>query len=99
MSNPYFIQLIGIFLALAGLVALAAVSNQFGVRLDYDEKRRLGKSGNVKRLPINLESIASAAMLLGGLGILAWSNFELCSFLNYWLPSLSSVYKVLLACR
>ena len=99
MSNPYFIQLIGMGMVLAGLVALTAASHLFGTPLSYDEKRRMGKTGNVTRLPINLETIASAVVLLGGLGILSLSNFELCSFLNYWLPSLSSVYKVLLACR
>jgi len=99
MSNPYIIQLIGIGMVLAGLVALTAASHLFGTPLSYDEKRRLGKTGNVTRLPLNLETIASAAILLGGFGILSWSNFEICSFLNYWLPSLSSVYKVLLACR
>ena len=99
MSNPYIIQLIGIGMVLAGLVALTAASHLFGTPLSYDEKRRLGKTGNVTRLPLNLETITSAVILLGGFGILSWSNFEACSFLNYWLPSLSSVYKVLLACR
>lgn len=99
MNSPYFIQLIGIVMVLAGLVALTAASLLFGTPLDYDEKRRLGKTGNVTRLPINLETIASAAVLLGGLGILARSNFELCPFLDYWLPSISSVYQVLLACQ
>lgn len=99
MNSPYFIQLIGIVMVLAGLVALTAASHLFGTPLDYDEKRRLGKTGNVTRLPINLETIASAALLLGGISILSWSSFEACTFLNYWLPSLSSVYKVLLACR
>ena len=99
MSNPYFIQLIGVFMILAGVVALSVVSYLYGTPLSYDEKRRMGKQGNVNRLPINLETIVSAAALLGGLGILSWSGFELCAFLAYWLPSLSSVYQVLLACR
>ena len=99
MSNPYFIQLIGVFMVLAGVVALSAASYVYGTPLGNSEKRRMGKRGNVSRLPFNLETIASAAALLGGLGILSWSGFELCAFLAYWLPSLSSVYQVLLACR
>jgi hypothetical protein len=99
MSNPYFIQLIGIGIVAAGLAALTAASHLFGVPLSHDEKRRLGKTGNAVRLPINLETLAAAVVFLCGLGVLSWSNFEACAFLNYWLPSLSSVYKVLLACR
>lgn len=86
-------------MVLAGLVAFTAASHLFGTPLSDDEKRRLGKIGNVTRLPINLETMAAAVVFLGGLGILSWSNFEACAFLNYWLPSLSSVYKVFLACR
>lgn len=99
MSNPYFIQLIGVFMVLAGMVALSVASYLYGTPLSYDEKRRMGKRGNASRLTFNLETIASAAALLGGLSILSWSDFKLCAFLVYWLPSLSSVYQVLLACR
>lgn len=86
-------------MTLIGVVALTLVSHIFGSPLSYEEKRRTGTQGNVYRMPVNLEVIVAVVILLGGVGILFWSNFELCAFLNNWVPSLSSVYRVLLACR
>ena len=89
MTNLYFIQLIGVLLTLAGAVALTAAAHIFGTPLtDKEEERyKLGKGGNWYRLPINLETIASAAVFLAGIGVLKWSNFNLCAFLAHWLPN------------
>ena len=60
MSNPYFIQLIGIFMILAGVVALSVVSYLYGTPLSYDEKRRMenremliGCRSTLKPLPLS----------------------------------------------
>ena len=81
MTNPYFVQLIGILLTGAGVVALTAASRIFGRPLTHEEKRETGKEGNWYRLPFNLETIASGALFLAGIGILTWSKFNLCAFL------------------
>lgn len=86
-------------MVLGGLAALTVVAQVFGSPLNQDEKRRRGMHGNVHRLPVSLEAIAAVVILLGGVGILYWAKFEPCAFLNYWVSSLSSVYRVLLACR
>ena len=100
MANPYLIQLIGVLLVGAGMVALTAATHVFGTPLTYEERRRVGKEGkNLYRLPINLETIASAAIFLGGMGILAWSKFNFCAFLAYWLPDLPEAIRLLLSCR
>jgi hypothetical protein len=99
MMNIYFFQLVGVLLTLMGVIALTIVSHIFGRPLTRDEKRMRGTRGNAYQVPINLETIASAVLFLGGIGILFWSKFEPCAFLNYWLPNLSSVYRVLLACQ
>ena len=99
MTNPYFIQLIGILLTAAGVVALTAASRIFGRPLKYEEKRETGKEGNWYRLPFNLETIASGALFLAGIGILKWSNFSLCAFLAYWLPDLPEAIRLLFSCR
>jgi hypothetical protein len=99
MTNPYFIQLIGVLLTFAGIVALTAASRIFGSPLTREERRELGKDGDWYRLPINLETIASGALFLAGIGILKWSNFSLCAFLAYWLPDLPEAMRLLLSCR
>jgi hypothetical protein len=99
MTSPYFIQLIGILLTGAGVVALTAASRIFGTRLTREEKRETSREGNWYRLPINLETIASAVVFLAGVGILKWSNFNLCTFLAYWLPELPEAIRLLLSCR
>ena len=101
MANPYLIQLIGVLLVGAGAVALTAAAQVFGTPLTREEEERLNirKGGNWYRLPINLETIASAAVFLAGMGILWWSNFNLCAFLAYWLPGLPEAIRLLLSCR
>jgi hypothetical protein len=99
MTNIYFIQLIGVILAGAGAVALTAAAHVFGTPLTYEKRREIGKEGNWYRLPINLETIASSAVFLAGMGILWWSNFSLCTFLAYWLPDLPEAIRLLLSCR
>ena len=100
MNNPYFIQLVGIILTVAGMVALTAAAHIFGKPLSRDERLRTGdRRSNVSRLPINLETIASAVVFLAGIGILTWSKFNLCAFLAYWLPDVPLAIKLFLACR
>ena len=100
MTNPYFIQLIGIILTVAGMIALTATSHLFGKPLARDERHRMGeRQSNVSRLPINLETIASAFVFLAGIGILTWTKFSLCAFLIYWLPDLPVAIQFWLACR
>ena len=99
MTNPYFIQLIGIILTGAGMVALTAASRIFGRPLTHEEKRETSKEGDWYRLPFNLETVASAVVFLAGISILTWSKFNLCAFLIYWLPDLATAIKFWLACR
>ena len=99
MTNIYFIQLVGVILVAAGVLALTAVAHVFGTPLTYEERRERGKEGNWYRLPINLETIASSAVFLAGMGILWWSKFNFCAFLAYWLPDLPEAIKFWLSCR
>jgi hypothetical protein len=103
VENIYLIQLVGVMLAAAGIIALMASVHLFGMPLSPAEKRRASDEWNRKRgvyrLPINLESIVSAIFFLGGIGILTWSKFELCAFLAYWLPPLPDAVRLLLSCR
>jgi hypothetical protein len=103
MPNVLLIQLVGVVLTMAGLIALMASAHVFGIPLSPAEKRRASDEWNRKRdayrLPINLETIVSAIFFLGGIGILVWSKFEFCTFLAYWFPSLPDAVKLLLACK
>lgn len=99
MTNPYFIQLIGVLLTGAGIVALTAAAHVFGTPLTYEERREIGKEGNWYRLPINLETLASAVVFIAGIGILTWSKFDLCAFLAYWIPNLDPGLRFWLSCR
>jgi hypothetical protein len=103
MPNVLLIQLIGVVLTTAGLIALMASAHVFGIPLSPAEKRRASDEWNRKRdayrLPINLETLVSAIFFLGGIGILVWSKFEFCAFLAYWFPPLPDAVKLLLACR
>jgi hypothetical protein len=99
MGNPYIVQLIGVLLTAAGLAALTASAYIYGRPLSRNEQRKMGnEKKNARRLPLNLETIASTTFVLIGLGILNWSNFNLCAYLAYWLPSLSSSIKFWLSC-
>jgi len=103
MPNGHLIQLIGVVLTTAGLIALTASAHVFGTPLSPAEKRRASDEWNRKRdayrLPINLETVVSGIFFLGGIGILVWSQFEFCTFLAYWFPPLPDALKLLLACR
>src|SRR5574342_100379 len=99
MPNALLIQLIGVVLTIAGLIALMASAHMFGIPLSPAEKRRASDEWNRRRdayrLPINIEAIISAIFFLGGIGILIWSRFEFCAFLLYWFPSIPEAIKLL----
>jgi len=89
MADPYLILLVGVFLVVAGIVALTAVAYLYGKPLSRREKRNLEEDrGNVIHLPSNIETIASTAFVLGEPGVLSWSKFSLYSFLFCWLLNL-----------
>ena len=98
MQNIYVIQLIGVLAAATGMVALTAVSYVYGSPLSRDERHRLGRDSNTRRLPINLETILAGAIFVGGMGILTWSKFNLCGFLSYWIPNIPDAIMFLLSC-
>ena len=99
MGNLYIIQLIGVLLTAAGLAALTASAFIYGRPRTRDERLRMRNERKpVRRLPLNPETIASTAFVLIGLGILNWSNFNVCAYLAYWLPSLSGSIKFWLSC-
>jgi hypothetical protein len=99
MSDIYFIQLIGVLITAAGVVALIVSAKLYGTPLTREEQERSGQRGDSYRLPINLTTIASAAFFLGGIGILTWSKFDMCSFLGYWIPNLPEALRIFLSCR
>jgi hypothetical protein len=103
MPSDHLIQLIGVVLTVAGLIALTASAHVFGTPPSPAEKRRASDEWNRKRdayrLPINLETVISAIFFLGGIGILVWSKFEFCAFLAYWFPPTPEAIKLLMACR
>jgi hypothetical protein len=102
MPNDRLIQLVGVVLTVAGLIALTASAHVFGTPISPAEKRRASDEWNRRRdayrLPVNLDTILSAIFLLGGISILAWSKFELCAFLVYWFPPMPDAIKLLLSC-
>jgi hypothetical protein len=102
MEAVYLIQLVGAILTIAGVIALTASTHLFGTRLSPAEKQRASDEWNRRRdkhrLPISFETIAAAIFLLGGIGILTWSRFNLCEFLAYWLPPLPQVVRLFLSC-
>ena len=100
MGNPYVIQLMGVLFTAAGLAALTASAYVYGRPLTRHEKFRMGNDRkNSRRLPLNLETLASTVFVLIGLGILNWSNFNVCAYLAYWLPGFSSSLRFWLACQ
>jgi hypothetical protein len=103
MANIFLIQLVGLMLAIAGAIGLTASAHVFGTRLSPTEKQRASDEWNrrkdVYRLPLSLEAITALIFLLGGVGILTWSRFNLCAFLGYWVPSLPQTARLLLSCR
>ena len=105
VASVFLIQMVGLVLTIAGIIALTASAHLFGTPISPAERRRATDEWNRRRdrttyrLPINLESIVSATFFLGGVGILVWSKFELCAFLAYWFPTLPDIAKILLSCR
>ena len=102
MADIYLIQLIGVLLTTAGVAALSASAFLYGTPLTREEKRNMDRKWehrNTYRLPIRLETMVSAVFFLGGLGILGWSKFDLCSFLAHWLPELPEALRLLLSCQ
>ena len=103
MANVYLIQLVGVILTTAGVIALTAAAHLFGMPVTPAEKRRASDEWNrrrdARRLPINFDAIASTVFFLGGIGILIWSKFNFCTFLAYWFPPLPEAVKLLLSCR
>jgi len=43
-----------------------------------------------------IQLIGIILVFSGGVAILIWWRFNLCAFLEYWLPPLESVLKVML---
>lgn len=100
MTNPFLIQLIGVLLVAAGMIALIAAASAFGKPLTREERLEIGKGDeSAYRLPINLETIAATAVFLAGMGLLWWSKFNFCAFLAYWLPDLPEAIRLLISCR
>ena len=103
MADIFLIQLVGVVLVMTGFIALTASTGLFGAPLSPAEKRRASDEWNRRRdayhLPIHMETLVSTLFLLGGIGILAWSKFELCGFLAYWFPPLPELAKLVLSCR
>jgi hypothetical protein len=55
-------------------------------------------NGDAYHLPINWTTLASGVFFLGGIAILTWSKFNMCTFLLYWIPDLPDAVKLLMAC-
>lgn len=87
----------------AGLIALMAATHLFGTPLTRAERRRASDEWNRRRdlyrLPFTLEVIVALIVFLGGMGILWWSRFNGCAFLEYWVPSLPESVRLVLSCR
>lgn len=103
MADIFIIQLVGVVLAISGFIALTASAGLFGYPLSPADKRRASdewnRKGNTSRLPVSLETIVSTLFLIGGIGIMIWSQFDLCRFLAYWFPPLPDLAKLVLSCR
>ena len=99
MKNPFIIQAVGLAIASIGVLALIAVTTLYGRPLSNEERLRLGREDRgTFKLPINIETIVAAILLLCGVGILAWSKFDLCTFTAYWLPDLPRFLTGTLQC-
>jgi len=100
MRNPYIIQSIGLAVTAIGVLALIAMMTLYGRPVSREDRHRPGEKNRVGfNLPINIETIISTIIMLCGLGILAWSNFDLCKFIVYWLPNLPKTLMITLQCR
>ena len=103
MANIYLTQLVGVLLAIAGILALMASAHLFGTPLTPADRKKASdewnRRTNAYSLPISFSAILSAVIFLGGIGILTWSKFNVCVFLGYWLPTLPEALNLLLACK
>jgi len=103
MVNIYLTQLVGIMLTGAGILALMASAHLFGSPLTPSDRKKASDEWNRRAsaysLPISFNTILSAVVFLGGIGILTWSKFNICVFLGYWLPTLPDTIKLLLTCK
>jgi len=89
MRDPFIIQAIGLAIASIGVLALIAVTTLYGRPLSDEERLKLGREDRgTFKLPINIETIIATLILLCGIGILAWSKFDICTFTAHWLPNL-----------
>ena len=83
-----------------GVIVLVAVTTVYGRPLSNEERLRMGeKNRSLYRLPVNIETIIAALILLAGIGVLAWSKFNLCAFISYWAPNLPNAVMAALKCR
>jgi hypothetical protein len=100
MNNPFIVQSIGLLVSAIGVLALISFTTIFGRPLSDEEKLRVGeKKRDLYRLPVNIETIISTIILVAGIGILKWANFDPCSFIAYWLPDLPRTVMVALHCN
>lgn len=100
MRDPYIIQSIGLVITAIGVLALIAFMTIFGRPLSEEEIHQRGGEGRgLYRLPINIETIVSTLILVSGIGILTWSNFDHCLFIRHWAPNLPDTVMVALQCR
>lgn len=100
MRDPYIIQFIGLAITAVGVLALIAFMTIFGRPLSEEERYRMGSERrNLYRLPINIETIVSTLILVSGIGILVWSNFDHCLFIRHWAPNLPDTVMFALQCR
>jgi hypothetical protein len=88
MPNLFLIQLVGVILTVAGLIALIASIPLFGTPRSPEERRRATDEWNRRRdatayrLPINLETFLSGIFFLSGLESLPGLN---SIFVHSWL--------------
>ena len=99
MKNPYVVQSVGLIITAIGALVLIALMTLYGKPLSEEETTRLGRENRgAFRLPINIETIVATIILLGGIGILTWSKFDLCTFTAHWLPDLPGLMMRALQC-
>jgi len=100
MINQFILQATGLALTVIGSIALVALTTIYGRPLSIEERRKVGeKWANAYRLPFNRETVIAALVLLLGVGILAYSKFDLCLLLAHWVPNLPSTMISMLQCN
>lgn len=100
VRDPFIVQSIGLAITFVGVLALIAFTTIFGRPLSEEERRRIGtENRSLYRLPINIETVLSALLLVGGIGILFWSNFDHCRYIMHWAPNLPDTVMSMLRCN